>query len=543
MIQKKLFQVKARRRRFHSVTERIVRVLFITGAIAAVFSCDTIINMDNTNTVDHDNPLANNTSVPVVTGIFIAPEISSDAGLAEWISSLQAMKTIGINTVIVQYSFQTDAIYGTQAYFEPFPQQDTALYPERRRQIGRILHAARAADMQVYLGLQIAEREWFDGNMYRDYDWLYSQYRLSTELADALWSAFGDDYAGTVAGWYLPFEFESSAEYHDYFHQITDVYYRPVTAYLKDSFDGLPVIISPLMYAYDDKDRWRNSLITVLAGAQIDIIAPQDGIGYGTQTHATVGDWYATTDLAVKYVNETSGKSISLWGNCENYMHRRDYNDALESIKPMSIGKFINSLHTVAPYVDNLITFSIHRWDACMNHNVATGINSSYYEAYKTYYLTKEIPESKAAGYYVRISSPGTLTFHEQANAGLTDGFAVETDNWQAYKGVNVSGAQTFTMEIRFDDPVDISSIKSHYYQDSPSEIVWPKSVAYEYLVRSGPDDDIYNYYSFGNENRLNSGSQTASTAQRAQAVTADGVRITVQIGGSWTFLDEIWVE
>ena len=116
------------------------------------------------------------------------------------------------------------------------------------------------------------------------------------------------------------------------------------------------------MYAHDDKMQWQTTLITILSDSQIDIIAPLDGIGFGTQTHSTMGDWYAVTRLAVNQVNETYKKTIALWGNCENYMRQRDFADDLERVLPMSIGKFIESLYTVAPYVENLITFSIHRW-------------------------------------------------------------------------------------------------------------------------------------------------------------------------------------
>ena len=135
------------------------------------------------------------------------------------------------------------------------------------------------------------------------------------------------------------------------------------------------------------------------------------------------------------------------------------------------------------------------------------------------------------------------LSFHENARAGLTNGFAVTPGNWQEYMGISVSGAQTFAMEIRFDDPVYINSIESHYYQDSSSGIALPESVVYEYLVRSRPNDNIYVYHAFGDEQRLGSGSQITSTARRTMAILADGVRITVQPGGTWTFLDEIWVE
>ena len=49
-------------------------------------------------------------------------------------------------------------------------------------------------------------------------------------------------------------------------------------------------------------------------------------------------------------------------------------------------------MDVVAPYVDKLITFSIHRWDTVMLESSYIDVNSSYYEAYKHYYLTGRKP-------------------------------------------------------------------------------------------------------------------------------------------------------
>ncbi len=495
------------------------------------------------------NPPAASKNFSHVTGIFVAPELTSNESAAEWKNSLKNMADIGITTIIIQYSYQADSVNGNQAYF-PYSQPDTAAgassYPARRSQVESILAAAKMQNMKVYLGLQLAEREWFDQNGFESTDWLTRQYQLSASLADSLWNAYGKTYAGTIAGWYLPFEFESTTEYHSYFPQITKSYYAPVTAYLK-KLSNLPVMISPLMYAYDDKTAWQNNLITVLSGSQIDIIAPQDGIGFGTQTHSTVGDWFRVCQNAVRSVNSSAGKSVRLWGNCENYVRLRNPNEPLkvERLKPMAIDKFIDSLNIAAPYVENLITFSIHRWDTAYSYNQSIGVNISYYDAYKRYYQADGVlSASKSDGYYVHIQPTGSgqLTFSAYASAGLTDGFASSTD-WSQFKGISSPNQERFTMEIRFDDPIVISKISSHYYQDSGSGIALPKSVKYEYLVRSGSQDEVFTYTDIGSGAPSGTDALVLSSASAASRVQADGVRITVTPGGEWTFLDDIWVQ
>lgn len=320
----------------------------------------------------------------------------------------------------------------------------------------------------------------------------------------------------------------------------------PITNYLKGDarFGNLPVMISPLMYWADDQAAWKSHLTELLSAAQIDIIAPQDGIGYGTQVHSTIGGWFRISREAVDEANR-SGKTVQLWANCENYSRLRNPNDPseIERIKPMSISKFITSTDMVAPYVDNIISFSIHRWDTAQAFNRTAGVNKSYYEAYKRYYQTGVRPESISDGYYVSIQSVSgsALAYNAYADAELTDGFAKSTNRNQ-FRGISSTGQQPFTLEIRFDDPLTIRSVSSHYYQDASSGIALPEQVVYEYLIRSGDQDQIFSYTEFARQTPSGSGTTVLSSADLPSSAEADGIRITVTPGGEWTFLDDILV-
>lgn len=486
-----------------------------------------------------------------VSGLFIAPELSSEATEEQWMASLQSMADIGIDTLIVQYCYQSDSRYGHQAYFHFDADEDTVsdadLYPRRRDQISYILSAAQKLGMKVYLGLQIAEYEWFDRDSYQDIEWLHKECRFSMELADSLWSSFGVQYGDTVAGWYLPFEFESGEEYYPYFEQLTQAYYSPLTSALKEKYSELSIMISPLNYKSDSKTAWQNNLELVLGGSQIDIIAPQDGIGYGTQNHDTLSEWWVVTRAAVDNVNRSQSHSISLWGNCENYARLRNPNESnyTERIKPMSISKFITSLDVAAPYTDKLVSFSLHRWDTKLSDDSAVGVNQPYYEAYKRYYVTGQKPVSLAEGYFVDIFAKqnGTLRFNATANAGLTDGAAADPDDWHEYRGIGIDGGETFVMQILFDDTIHISRVSSNYYEDLSSAVVLPVSVKYEYLLRSGENDEIFTYTQFYEEPFADAKGITASVAVLDAPTQADGIRITVSPGGEWTFLDDVLVK
>lgn len=504
-------------------------------------------------------PLSDGLADTRVSGIFIAPELISDATQAEWNDTVAAMADIGIDTLIVQYCLQTDPLNGRQAYF-PYSVGDTAAdaasHPQRRHQIGYILSAAKNENMKVYLGLQLAEREWFDQNQYRSDAWLDSQKQLSLNLANELWQTYGGTYGSVIEGWYLPFEFESSAEYyyedaactipHDYFPQLASAYYNPLTAALKShsGYGSKSILISPLMYWADDKAAWSRHLTTVLLDSKIDIVAPQDGIGFGTQTHDTIGDWYRVTRSAIDALNTGRSQPVRLWGNCENYSRLRNPNesDPIERIKPMAIGKFIDSLNIVKPYVDNLITFSVHRWSTAFASDRELGVNRSYYDAYKRYVTTGERSASKTDGYYVHIrpAQGQTLIFNPYANAGLTDGLAGDSRDWSLYKGISSPGNQPFVLEIRFDDPTVLSRITIGFLEDSSAAIALPGQVTFEYLVRSGGQDQILTYTTLATVAPSGSGT-VVSSAALPEACAVDGIRITIIPGGEWTFIDDIW--
>lgn len=480
-----------------------------------------------------------------VSGVFVAPELSSTTTSAEWDDSLRSMAAIGVDTVIIQYTLQTDSVRGNQAYF-PYSRRDTVSgsLPARRQQTGHILAAAKKHGFKVFLGLQLAEREWFDENRYQQDNWLNQQCQLSISLADELWKLFGELYKGVIAGWYLPFEFESTPEYYGYFTRLATDYYSPVTTYLKNDarFGSLPVMISPLMYWSDNKTIWQNNLKTVLTGSRIDIVAPQDGIGFGTQTHQTIGDWFRVCRQAVDEVNKSGAGHVRLWGNCENYVRLRNPQepDSYERLKPMSIHKFISSLDIAAPYVENLISFSIHRWDTAQSSSVKE-LNRPYYEAYKRYYTSGKRPQNLADGYYVAIRSEGAVTFHDQAKAQLTDGFAA-SGNWDQFRGIRTNGGP-FTLEIRFDDPVSISRVASQYYQNATFGIALPYQVRYQYLVRSGSYDEQFTYRDIMIDRPSGNNSILRSQAALKTPIKADGIRITVTPSSEWTFLDDIYID
>jgi len=300
------------------------------------------------------------------------------------------------------------------------------------------------------------------------------------------------------------------------------------------------------MYRDDDIGAWKKNLSTVLSGSQIDIVAPQDGIGFGTQSHATVGAWFRASREAVDEVNNVTGKSIRLWGNCENYVRQRNPNetDFIELLRPMSINKFIDSMEMAAPHVEKLITFSIHRWDAAQSFNKYMGINRSYYEAYRRYFETGIRSESKTDGYFVAINHMWgwDMMFHDYADTGLTDGLSTGP-YWKQFKGISSQYNEPFTLEIRFDDPTLISEITTNFYQDPESNIALPREIEYQYLVRTGDYGQIFNFFNIGVFTPVGVEETVKLSVALPSPALVDGIIIKITPSDEWTFLDDIWVE
>lgn len=64
--------------------------------------------------------------------------------------------------------------------------------------------------------------------------------------------------------------------------------------------------------------------------------------------------------------------------------------------------------------------------------------------------------------------------------------------------------------------------------------------MTYEYLVRSGGQDQIFTYTALTTV--VPSGAGTVvSSAALPEARAVDGIRITIIPGGEWTFIDDIW--
>lgn len=330
---------------------------------------------------------------PTITGVFIATSQVKDWNQQDWNQSLEKMAKLKMDTIILQYTVQERQSSKTIKYFSDSKNSSS----NSEQQVEFALSAANKLNLKVYIGLQINEEEWF-AKYASDTLWLQKQTKLSKEIAKQLWEKYSLKYGNTIAGWYLPFELTSGGNFDEHSEQISIVnnYLKPVSEYLKRTTGySKNILISPLIYpstSKEENDRllvsWQNTLKYIIPRTKIDIVAPQDGVGWKSSTTKDLGPWFKATREAIDSANKARkqskyySKKSELWDNAENYNM-----DAGNANLPMSINLLVENIKAVDKYVDKTISFSIHRLDPIETH-AGGSRNLQFYNGYYYYTLT-----------------------------------------------------------------------------------------------------------------------------------------------------------
>ncbi|MBQ9789414.1 MAG: DUF4434 domain-containing protein [Lentisphaeria bacterium] len=213
-----------------------------------------------------------------ITATFL-DEISHDIphqnwGLEEWDRDFQAMKAIGIDTVVLircgwkrQITFPSEVLKREKSAFKPSIDL-----------IGMFLYLAEKYGMKFFCGTYDSGNPWW----HDDYQ-VEPEVQLMTEVNDEIWAKYGKSPA--FAGWYLSQEIAGDDTH------ATECY-RKMARHLKDMSGNLPILISPGIKgakAYnenmeklgktidpaDHEAQW-DKIMKSLQGL-VDIIAFQDG--------------------------------------------------------------------------------------------------------------------------------------------------------------------------------------------------------------------------------------------------------------------------
>ncbi|MBV6647883.1 MAG: DUF4434 domain-containing protein [Cyclobacteriaceae bacterium] len=302
-----------------------------------------------------------------VTGTFL-DEISHDIphqnwGEKEWDKDFEAMKSVGIDTVImIRCGYQKWLTYDSKVLI----QQEKCFSPPIDY-VALFLRLSEKHGMNFYFGLYDSGKYWVSGKYKREAD-------LNRAIADEVWQKYGPSPA--FKGWYI------SHEINHLIPGVVDTYVK-VGQHCKTISD-LPVLISPYIDGTKAVPASASSLVKengapitqyesewneVFDGIKdaVDIVAFQDG----HVDFEVVEDYlHVNKQLAEKY-------DIQCWSNCESFDR-----DMPIKFLPIKWEKMLMKLQAAQKVgVEKVITFEF-------SHFMSP--NSSYIQAHHLFNRYKE---------------------------------------------------------------------------------------------------------------------------------------------------------
>ncbi len=311
-------------------------------------------------TLTGNTPVRADLSTPIASGAFIQLSGGSASRSASWwVDELTAMRDLAMDTLVVQY------VGINNFYFYPTAVSGASPYPVDS--IERILGAADALDMSVYLGLHL------------DTSINAGQFDLAANLArgQATLAELHTRYGAhdSLAGWYLPEEMSDYIAFHlpqlsdnilTYLGQMTDLAHETTS---------LPTMISPYFGQNPNAQAYANWWNTTgIPRTGVDILALQDGVG----THRTTIAQSRAVYEALAPVLAQHG--VAFWANNEsfNQIHGWPVDDQPWQAQPADAETFIAQIEASAPFVEKAITFEFTYYMSPQRGGLAAGLYSDY---------------------------------------------------------------------------------------------------------------------------------------------------------------------
>ncbi len=274
---------------------------------------------------------------PMVTGAFIQLNQSlARHDLPFWRDELAAMRRIGIDTLIIQFTGHGDR------WFYPAPSLPDAA--GINDSVGHILIAADDHAMRVFLGLHLDPAFWSG-----DFD-IDQRLEVNKRTLDELHTRYGAH--DSLAGWYIPEEISD--------HTASDpslsermIQYVAALASAAHAKTELPVMLSPYFGKRPNPAAYAAWWDRALPRMKIDILALQDGVG----THRTTIEESRPVFEALAPV--MAKHNVAFWANNESFdqTHGWPVDDQPWRARPVDPETFLRQVESTAPFVSRTVTF------------------------------------------------------------------------------------------------------------------------------------------------------------------------------------------
>ncbi|MEW6227879.1 MAG: DUF4434 domain-containing protein [Bacillota bacterium] len=212
--------------------------------------------------------------------------------------------------------------------------------------VGMAINEAAKRNMQVMLGLTL-DPSWWKGNFDAAGD-----LERNKQVVDELWSRYGRSPA--FYGWYIPHEIDDlNSRGADRLNNLIR-FTAELSGYAKQVSSGKPVAIAPFFGMHMTPAEYEKWWKSYLAGARVDIVMLQDGVGcHRVDLYKDVPSYYAALQRAA------TANNVELWSDVEvfNQTHGWPVDGGTWAAVPGKIETIAEQLRVEKPYVSRFVAF------------------------------------------------------------------------------------------------------------------------------------------------------------------------------------------
>ena len=216
-------------------------------------------------------------------------EVQSARPAAEWRQLFDELRTIGINTLFLQWT-----VLDRKPLFPTARNETGANTP-----LGSILDLAAQSGIRVWFGLALDSSYWEEIKQPADLLRPYFRRRLQ-DLAGFLDDLNAATAGAPFAGWYIPDEIDDRTWLDPGKRAVLKKYLTETVALLRARRPGSKVAISGFSNSFADPDLLASFWVDVIRASGIDLLLFQDGVGEGKVALENIGLYYGALDRAVR---------------------------------------------------------------------------------------------------------------------------------------------------------------------------------------------------------------------------------------------------
>jgi hypothetical protein len=221
---------------------------------------------------------------------------------AEWRQLFDELRTIGINTVFLQWT-----VLDRKPLFQQTPNETAVNTP-----LASILDLAAQSGIRVWFGLALDSNYWEEIKQSPEMLRPYLRRRLQ-ELGGFVDNLNAVSTGMPFAGWYIPDEIDDRTWLDPGKRSLLKKYLAETVALLKTRRPGSKVAISGFTNSFADPDQLASFWADVIHASGIDLLLFQDGVGEGKVALENIALYYDALDRAVRGVGARLGAVVELF--------------------------------------------------------------------------------------------------------------------------------------------------------------------------------------------------------------------------------------